>query len=257
MGIILFPSHLQSQWYKQYCLWDIYSSSTTWSRPEQKYKPRAATANRQQVKSEHPGTRSRWTKIVFWSSEKDHILKIGAVLYLKRSDVPEQVTAKEFSIFRWHHKFKPTEPKLQNRTGCRHAEEHGWTSSHTISCWFPSSVGYRSGFARAAPTTASRRSSVAPLPLVHRCRCSMRGVAGVLLPLVTLYLLKGMLERREKRFHALRHSIWVARHVDDLKRITNSHDQWLGGPKHKKLSEFLLSCSTHKSRSSNSSRCPG
>jgi len=67
----------------------------------------------------------------------------------------------------------------------------------------------------------------------------MRGVAGVLLPLVTLYLLKGMLERREERFHALCHSIWVARHVDDLRTTTNSHDQQLGGPKHKKLSEFL------------------
>lgn len=41
-------------------------------------------------------------------------------------------------------------------------------------------------------------------------------MARVLLPLVTLDLLQGMLERWEECFQALRHSIWVARHVDDL-----------------------------------------
>jgi hypothetical protein len=75
----------------------------------------------------------------------------------------------------------------------------------------------------------------------------MRGVARVLLSFVTLYLLKGMLERWEERFHALRHSIWVARHVDDLKRISNTHDQQLGGPNAGNYQISFLSCSTHKS----------
>ena len=55
-------------------------------------------------------------------------------------------------------------------------------------------------------------------------------MARVLLPLVTLDLLQGVLERREECFQALRHSIWVARHVDYLENITNTHDQRLGGP---------------------------
>ena len=44
----------------------------------------------------------------------------------------------------------------------------------------------------------------------------MRYVSGVLLPLVTLQLLHGMLQRREKSLHALRNGIGVTRHVDDL-----------------------------------------
>jgi hypothetical protein len=46
----------------------------------------------------------------------------------------------------------------------------------------------------------------------------MWSVARVLLPLVTLDLLQGVLERWEECFQAFCHSIWVARHVDDLKK---------------------------------------
>jgi hypothetical protein len=67
-------------------------------------------------------------------------------------------------------------------------------------------------------------------------------MARVLLPLVTLDLLQGVLECREKCFHALCHSIWVARHVDDLKNITDTHDQQLGGPNARNCPILSFSC---------------
>ena len=67
-------------------------------------------------------------------------------------------------------------------------------------------------------------------------------MARVLLPLVTLDLLQGVLERREECFQALRRSIWVARHVDDLKNITNTHDQRLGGPNPRNCPILSFSC---------------
>lgn len=46
----------------------------------------------------------------------------------------------------------------------------------------------------------------------------LRVLLRVLLSLVTLDLLQGVFERRKECFQALRHSIWVARHVDDLEK---------------------------------------
>lgn len=48
----------------------------------------------------------------------------------------------------------------------------------------------------------------------------MRHVSRVLLPLVTLQLLHGVLQCWEKSLHALRDSIRVARHVNDLEKKT-------------------------------------
>lgn len=38
----------------------------------------------------------------------------------------------------------------------------------------------------------------------------------VFLSLVSFYLLQTMFERRQQGFHAFSHSIWIARHVDNL-----------------------------------------
>jgi hypothetical protein len=46
----------------------------------------------------------------------------------------------------------------------------------------------------------------------------------MLLPLVTLDLLQGVLERWQECLHTLRNCIRVPGHVDDLKRITNTRD---------------------------------
>lgn len=46
----------------------------------------------------------------------------------------------------------------------------------------------------------------------------------MLLPLVTLDLLQGVLERRQECLHTLCNGIRVPGHVDDLKKITNTRD---------------------------------
>ena len=101
-------------------LWDMcvsiwvryhYSSCTTRSRPEQRREPPTATANRQQVKSDHPVNPqqqqigNRWSPKSYFEALKKRVIFLKLVLYFIWNAVKfsNKVTGKEFRIFRGHH----------------------------------------------------------------------------------------------------------------------------------------------------------